>query len=312
MLIKIQKYHENLKHEWDQLIDESSNGHFMFKRDFMEYHKHRYIDYSLLIYGDDKLIAVLPVSIQTKIVTSHAGLTFGGLIVKDRINIEKTVLLFQEISAHLKEEGIKKFIYKRIPDFYHKKIINEDLYALFRLGASVTRRDVTSVIDLSEKYAYSKGRKWSINKARKAGLEVSKVINPTNFWNLLTDVLMTQHGKEPVHSIDEIKKLMKLFPQNIHCYEVNLGTDLHAGALIFETSFVTHTQYLANSVAGRQNGALDFLIDKLLREYHCEKRFFNFGVSTTNQGKEINSGLFSQKTSFGAYPMMQDFYEIEI
>jgi hypothetical protein len=43
----------------------------------MEYHEERFHDYSLLIFEEDKLIAVLPANRVSDTVYSHQGLTYG-------------------------------------------------------------------------------------------------------------------------------------------------------------------------------------------------------------------------------------------
>ena len=79
--ISVIKYNGTLhKDTWDKCIGEAVNTHFLFYRDYMEYHSDRFKDHSLMIYRDDKLIGVLPASEKGDTVTSHGGLTFGGLI----------------------------------------------------------------------------------------------------------------------------------------------------------------------------------------------------------------------------------------
>jgi hypothetical protein len=61
------------------LYKQSQKMHLLFHRDFMEYHSDRFQDYSLLIFEEDKLIAVLPANrVEDRL--SHQGLTYGGLV----------------------------------------------------------------------------------------------------------------------------------------------------------------------------------------------------------------------------------------
>ena len=73
-----------------------------------------------------------------------------------------------------------------------------------------------------------------------------------------------------------------------------------------------HTQYLANSAAGREVAALDLVIDQLITGAFREFRYFSFGVSTEGNGKYLNSGLISQKEGFGARAVVHDVYELAI
>ena len=38
------------RQEWDNMVENSANGTFLFKRNYMEYHAHRFIDFSLMVY----------------------------------------------------------------------------------------------------------------------------------------------------------------------------------------------------------------------------------------------------------------------
>jgi hypothetical protein len=84
------------------------------------------------------------------------------------------------------------------------------------------------------------------------------------------------------------------------------------GTLVFENKTIVHTQYLANSFEGRNIGALDFVIDKLINEVYSNKRYFDFGISNEDAGRYLNTGLIAQKEGFGARAVVHDFYELEI
>ena len=62
-MFSLSLYNSSLKSQWDNFINESKNGTFLFNRDFIEYHKNRFKDYSILFYKLDKLIAVFPANI---------------------------------------------------------------------------------------------------------------------------------------------------------------------------------------------------------------------------------------------------------
>ena len=80
---------------------------------------------------------------------------------------------------------------------------------------------------------------------------------------------------------------------------------------MFENKNIVHTQYLANSIEGKKIGALDLLIDHLVREIYFDKKYFDFGISNENSGRSLNTGLIAQKEGFGACPIVQDMYELE-
>ena len=309
----IVKYTVDQKNNWNEFVRNSKNSHFFFLRDYMEYHSDRFDDFSLMIFDEtDKLIAILPANIKENILYSHQGLTFGGFLVDDKMKTETMLEIFELLKQFLKEKNIVKIVYKCIPYIYHTKPSEEDRYALFRNEAKLIRRDVTSTIDLTEQVRYSKGRKWTINKAKKESIEIFESNDYEIFWELLTGVLESNHEAKPLHTLEEIKELANLFPKNIKLFLAKKDERVASGALIYENQNIVHTQYLANSGEGREIGALDLLIDYLIKDIYKNKKYFDFGISNEDAGRYLNTGLIAQKEGFGARAVVHDFYELEI
>ena len=59
-MLKIRLYDPTLKPVWDNFLENCKNATFLFKRDFMDYHKNRFEDFSIMIYNGNKLIALVP------------------------------------------------------------------------------------------------------------------------------------------------------------------------------------------------------------------------------------------------------------
>jgi len=311
--MQILKYTTEHKNIWNEFVKNAKNAHFFFLRDYMEYHSDRFEDYSLLVFDEtQKLISVLPANIKENVMYSHQGLTFGGFLVDDKMKTETMLEIFESLKYFLKSENISKIVYKCIPYIYHIKPSEEDRYSLFRNDAKLIRRDVTSTINLTEQLRYSKGRKWSINKAQKESLEIFESNDYKTFWDLLTGVLETNHEAKPVHTLEEIENLSNLFSKNIKLYMIRKDGIVLSGALIYENKNIVHTQYLANSEQGREIGALDLLIDNLIQNIYKNKKYFDFGISNEDAGRYLNTGLIAQKEGFGARAVVQDFYELEI
>ena len=311
--MNIVKYTVEHKNVWNEFVKNSKNVHFFFQREYMEYHNDRFEDFSLLIFDNmDKLIAILPANIKEDILYSHQGLTFGGFLVDDKMKTETMLEIFEWLQQFLKKQNIRKLVYKCIPYIYHIKPSEEDRYVLFRNNATLIRRDVTSTIDLTEQVRYSKGRKWTINKAKKESIEIFESDDYETFWELLTGVLESNHKAKPVHTFQEIKNLANLFSKNIRLFLAKKNEKIVSGALIYENQNIVHTQYLANSEEGRELGALDLLIDYLIKDIYKNKRYFDFGISNEDAGRYLNKGLIAQKEGFGARAVVHDFYELEI
>ena len=74
---------------------------------------------------------------------------------------------------------------------------------------------------------------------------------------------------------------------------------------------MAHAQYISANQDKQELGSLDIVFDHLINTVFKDKRFFDFGISNEQQGKIINLGLLSWKESFGAKPIIHDFYTID-
>jgi len=309
--MRVIRYNVSKAAEWNHFINGSKNGLFLFSRSYMDYHKDRYHDHSLMIYKKEKLMAVFPANENSKIIHSHAGLTFGGLIMSFDIKIADCISIFDHIILYYKSNEIGEINYKTISYIFQKYPSQEDLYALFRHDAVLFRRDISSVIQVSERIKFSETKRQSVKKCLKEGIELFENDNFTDYWLLLSKVLARFNAK-PVHTLDEIHLLKKNFPSQIRLFEARLKEDLLAGVVIYDYGTVAHTQYMANSENGRKSGALDFINFHLINEYFKNHRYFSFGISTEKNGRFLNEGLILQKEMMGARAVVNDFYKIKI
>ena len=297
---------------WDAVVETSRNGTFLHYRDFMEYHSDRFVDCSLLVIDErGQTVAVMPANLLHDRVVSHGGLTYGGLIYSTRLKQTACLEAFRSVIQHYRQQGVTRLTYKVIPTIFRRAPGQEDLYAVWRMGGALVRRDVSTVVDLKAPCNFTKGRTWSVNKARKVGVKIRRQQDPEQFHSLLQGVLK-KHDAEPVHTVAELKYLMGSFPQQIQLYEAILEEQLLAAALIFDVGTAVHTQYLANSDTGRKVGALDALLATLMQQTFADKHYFSFGVSTEAEGTMLNEGLIAQKEGFGGFSVCHDFYELAI
>jgi hypothetical protein len=312
MAFEIIPYAADLRAEWDEVVDASCNGTFLHRRNFMEYHAERFTDASLIVRDEDaKAVAVFPANRSGSGIASHGGLTYGGLLYSPRLRQAACLEVLEAILDHYRGLGAADLVYKPVPGVFRRTAGEEDLYALSRCGGRLIRRDVSTVVDLQSEYHFTKGRTWAANKGRKAGIRLARQDDPAQFHQLLTEALM-RHGASAVHSVDELRLLMARFPGEIALFEARMEDQLLAGALLFDTGPAVHTQYLASSAQGREQGALDFLVAELMRTTYRERRYFSFGISTEQGGMVLNEGLIAQKEGFGGRSRCHDWYQVDL
>ena len=310
---KIRKYTSDDYLPWNTFIDQAKNATFLFHRDFMDYHQDRFEDYSLIIEDEKGWVAVLPANKVENAIYSHLGLTYGGLVLKESIKLEKVIFLFKALLEELYVKGFKKLTIKELPIIYVNAFSDEWKYSLFLLDAKLIRRDTLSVIDLSKEVRLSTIRKRGVKRGIINQLVVREEEDFSAFWNsILIPNLKEKHGATPVHSLEEIALLKSRFPSQIRQFNVYKNEELVGGTTIFESKKVAHSQYISANAFKNEYGTLDFLHHQLITEVFKEKAYFDFGISNENNGKNLNGGLSYWKESFGAQTVTQDFYEIEV
>ena len=310
--LNVVKYFRDLELTWDKFIDNSKNGTFMIKRDYMDYHSDRFRDISLMFFEDDKLIALFPASLHDNEIRSHGGLTYGGIITDRRMTTSRMLRVMDVLIDFYRKNGISRILYKRVPPIYYTYPSDEDLYALFRFNARLYRRDVSSTVYIPDKIRFSELRKRKVKKANNSGLQVHQSHDFDTYVTLLTEVLQARHNAKPVHTAQELKLLASRFPDAIKLYAAFQDDLMLAGVVIFDTPNVVHAQYIANSEKGREIGALDLVMDFLINTYSDNKLYFDFGISTEKDGLYLNDGLIAQKEMFGGRAIVYDFYDLNI
>ena len=147
---------------------------------------------------------------------------------------------------------------------------------------------------------------------KREGIVIEQSTDFDSFIELENQVLAQYHGQKAVHTGAELALLHSRFPNEVLLYVAKHEGKIEAGTLLFVYDKVVHTQYMASSEYGRENGALDLVISTVMDEYRDSKQYFDFGISTEEEGRILNNGLISQKEGFGGRSVMYDFYELKV
>ena len=312
-MFSIKTYNDSYKVDWNNFVDISKNSTFLFKREFMDYHAEKFEDYSLLIFYNSDLIALFPCNIRDGEGHSHEGLSYGGVIVKSEIKFLKYLELFTRLLNYFDEKSIKTLYIKQIPSIYNSNFNGELDYLSFVTGAKIYRRDIISVIDMQNENKISKDRLQGYKRGKKNKLEIKETDDLDEFWNsILIPTLLNRHYVNPVHSLHDIKKLKRVFNNNIKQFNVYYEDQIVAGTTVFLTKNVAHVQYIGSNSEKNSLGSLDFLFYNLITEHLSNYKYFDFGNSHEEVGMKINKGLNYWKEGYGASSLTHDFYEINI
>lgn len=313
--MKIIRYTDKYKSQWDDLVSNSRNGTFLHLRNYMDYHSDRFEDCSLMCADEkDRIIAVLPANISGETLYSHQGLTYGGWITDIKAVTATTMLqMWEQMVEFLRSEGVRTLIYKTIPYIYHSYPADEDIYALFRYGGQLYSTLISTAVSLQEnRLAFNENATRGIKYALKNGVIIEHTNDYSQYWDLLSSLLFEKYKTKPVHSLAEILLLKKRFPENIKLYVARKEDEIVAGAVIFFTKNVAHAQYIATSEKGRILKALPLLFDYVITNECNMCEYFDFGTSNEDSGRIINDGLIRQKTGMGGRGVAYNTFKIEL
>lgn len=318
--IQLLPYHPEMQEQWDRLVKQSRNGTFLLTRPFMDYHADRLTDCSLLFFKKRQPLAAFAGNYETatRTVHAHQGLTYGGFILAPQAYTEDVLHMQQLLQEYYRKHlNAGTLLVKPTPSAYHSLSTEEPLYALFRAGAQLVGRSLSAAVSLAAPPPLTNLRNRAIQRATKEGVLIHRTHSEDEmkqFHQLLSQCLEERHRVKPVHSANEMLLLSQRFPNNIslvvarhpHTHEMLAGTWL------FHCKHLLHTQYLATTTLGRQLGALDMLLNSLIQQPPTGATLLDFGISTTQNGYSLNTGLAHYKEGFGARAICYDCYQLNL
>ena len=316
------RYTDKDRARWDTFVRESKNGTFLFFRDYMEYHRHRFPDHSLFFFDQkERLVALLPATENIdangkKTLASHAGLTYGGLLLSPSTMAPDVLDIFGCLQHYASDNGFHRIVYKPVPTIYHRLPAEDDRFALFRIGASRSVCNLSSAVALKSACASitERRRKRGMTKAAGLGYHIAEG-ELSRFWPIMTDNLRQRYGAVPVHTLAEMQSLQASFPSEIRCFIAeDAAGEPQAGAVLFVSAQTVHVQYGHATPQGKQDGALDLLYLSLIEHYRQVPGclYFDFGTSNEQQGQVLNENLIRQKQGFGAHGVAYETYEWDV
>ncbi|MGH8294089.1 MAG: GNAT family N-acetyltransferase [Steroidobacteraceae bacterium] len=302
---------------WDEFCARAYGATFLHSRRFLSYHQDRFDDRSIVIEDAGGWLGVIPAArhpVEHDVVVSHPGITYGGVLHHGRLRGGEMLAALGSAAALWHAAGFGRLQYKAVPYIYQRAPAQEDLYALFRAGARRYRCDLSSCIDLHHRLPPSERRGRARAKALRAGAQIAAGNQHVHaLWEVLQENLRRRHRVQPVHSLSEITTLAARFPDRLRVIVGLVDGKVEAGTLLFLTDRVAHAQYIASSERGHEVNALDLVLESALDESRLDgKRYFDFGISTENQGQTLNEGLNRFKNEFGAGGVAYEFYECDL
>jgi len=312
------KYDEAIlqKNGWDKFVDQSDNGTMFHKKKFLSYHpKNRFTDSSLIVMKNGKLFSVLPaIEVESegkKVLNSHGGASYGGFVYKTDLNLRDAFSLAEGLIDFGKTNKIDRIQLTLPPIIYETKYSNYIDFALLKNGFDYLKREISSIVQLDierEKLlsTYRAEARTAVNKSIKKGVEIKECDNYDEYYEILKKNLKLRHNVNPTHTIEELKKLSKMFPNEIRLWGAFLEDKLIAGVCNFSANnSVVLAFYISHDEDYQEYRAVNLLFYEIMKKYQDERfHFLDFGIFTVNM--DPNWGLARFKENFGARGIFRD------
>ncbi len=308
--------------QWDAFIDDSDNGTMFHKRKFLSYHpSDKFVDGSAVITKDSKPFALFPAVVINrggkKILSSHSGASYGGLVYKLEFTIKDAFDCVQELEAYAKSIGCDAIQMTIPPMIYLTKYSNYLDFALFRNGFSYLKREISSVVqlDVPEEKLLSTFRqeaRTAVKKSIAQGIEIVETDRFAEYYEILKKNLKMRHGVNPTHTLDELLKIKALFPTKVRLFGAFKDDKLIAGVCNFSANDnVVLAFYISHDEDFQHYRPVNLLFYRIMNQYRNEGfKFLDFGIFTVNM--EPNWGLGRFKENFGSRGIFRDTYYKEI
>ena len=308
--LRLERYREDLRSEWNQTVREARNGLFFFEREFLDYHGSRFLDHSLMVYSGRKPMALLPAHREGDALVSHRGLPFSGWIVGPGLclrHMEKCFLMLEEF---LRAEKLRRLVVSPVPSPYARALCEEELWCLRRLGA-VEVRAMASVGMRAEDF-----RRLASERRRRlldagAFLECRVVVSSDIRLHMerTAEFLHRRHQARPIHTAEEMEFIAAAFPRNVRIWEVWRGDRLVGGQLAFLMPHIVRPQHIFVCENAEPLGGAGVLNGAILLRDEVRGSWWDFGTSMKPSTGQLDSSLHEFKESHGGRIFVLQTYE---
>lgn len=316
MQISIEPYHQPFAEEWDNFVWQANNGNIFHTRRFLSYHPpERFEDHSLIFKKEQRVIALFPATIRyeqhRRILTSHRGASYGGLVTNFHVGIRETFDIVAALIQYAQDHQFQGIDLTPPPIVYYKRPSHYVDFALVKNGFGYKKREISSVIPLTFSETevlntFSAESRRAVRRGVKLGVEVRECEEYAAFYQILKRNLKMRHNVTPTHSLDELLLLKRIFPERIKLFGAFAEGRMVAGVVMFTCNpQVVLAFYISHNEDFQQYRGVNCLFFEIIKWAIREKyAYLDFGIFTVNM--DPNWGLGRFKESFGAQGIFRD------
>ena len=312
----VRRYEPALKPCWDAFVRASKNGTFLFLRDYMEYHRDRFRDQSLLVLRRRSSSSRSCPAIATeRSCTATPGLTYGGFVVSEAMTTPIMLDIFDQVLAYVASRrhpppSLQDRAQHLSPDSGRGgslRPVPARRHALPPRRAE-RRRACRTALPVATR------RHRGAAKAEKAGVVAAASDDWRGYWSVLAECLEGKFGVDARAQPGRDRAAARACsPTTSSSTRRPLPAKCSPAWSSMKAFAVAHVQYIAVLGAGaRSSGRSTGCSSSCSTRCSPHKPFFDLGISNEQEGKVLNLGLIQQKEGFGARAVVHDFYSLDL
>ena len=322
MGITVRKYTQSDEKVWDEFVEHSNNGTLFHTRKFLYYHpEDRFLDHSLVFEKGGNIISVLPGTIQKKegdeILISHPGASVGSFVVPEKLSFSEALEIVEKLSDYAHSRKINHVRLIQPPIIYQRQLSQYMDFSFMRAGYSYARRELSSYLQLENTIEenllkFKSTHRTALRKAEKSEVGVWISEDFETFYSILQNNLSIRHNVKPTHTLSELQKLKKIFPDKIYLFGAYLRNEMIAGVVNFIINQkVVLAFYISHKQGYEGHRPVNLLIYNIIK-WALEKQLqiLDFGIFTIKESP--NMGLARFKENFGASGIFRDTIELDL
>ncbi len=317
--MEFRKFRDSDTSAWEAKVSHSNNGTLFHERKFLSYHPaERFLDHSYLIYKKKRLLALFPAARvmdpqNSPWLVSHPGSSYGGFVYPADLRFRDAYDLVISLIQRATKDGMQGIRMTLPPAIYQHRVSNYLDFALLKHGFEYERREISSMLSIEDDPKVNLARfrpshRTAVRRALKQGVEVIQSEDYAQFYTILRENLKIRHNVAPTHSLEELQRLKRLYPDRIRLFGAFHSGHMIAGVVTFAANTdVLLAFYISHVEAFQELRAVNLLFYEIIRWCQQESyRYLDFGIFTVNMDPNFGLGRF--KENFGASGVFRDTF----
>ena len=319
--MKIIRYTEKWRNEWDAFVLKSNNGTIFHLQKFFDYHPSgRFNWHHLMFIEKGKIAAVLPGTIENGLFESPIGASYGGIVTPD-IKFKQAMTLISTLLEYGNKNEFDSIMLTPAPLVY-EQYPNQNMefamlwqgfkYELHYISSAIHLDPSREVIDRFQATVRRNIRKtmrdWDIR------VEINERYD--EFYPILVGNKERHHVK-PTHTLDELIRLKELLPDSLKLFMIYLKDKPIGGSLMFfangQTAICFYNMLLYDYARYKPIHRVMYEVVKYCTEHGY--RYVDIGVSqdtSADNPMTPSINLIDFKEKFDAKTIMRNTLSIKL